>query len=541
MMNHGSLARWWGAAGLAAALWSCGQPLVTGDYRGEPLLELQGRIVTEAGASTDASGELRVAIFWLRSVESAQEEGLSGQATEQPVVLQSHFPARYAITLYAPPAGVELQTVPGGSGEIAFALLLLYVDQDGDGAFARGVDRLAGGTERYLVAWTPDGARGELLGGRLDSGYHLMRLSDEGACLEGAALQLMQAASPGAASVDLTLTQEPERVIPDVDCDGLVDLCEALLNAVEAASPDDRPALEEAWRACVSDLWVQPSCEELLAAQERGVPLPDTYADLLMRCQASPEAPLLHEACVLMLELEIRGLLCDEIGQCFPDPPRVFEACLDPMVQAACVEPLAHLLDEPASDALLEDAARCVVAQVPPLLAEGCERQAYEACVGLVPEADPGDEAAWARYELCLRDERQRCGDLVEDPCGPLLDRAATCPEIACFEEALGEVERCRGGAFSPRDAWLCDWWVAGPGGSEEEARRCLERVLEPPAPDQVRCDAACEQAQQLSEEDPELSREIQTCFDALQGAWTCCAEVICCAAGEDACRAAAP
>jgi len=164
-----------GASGLGA----CGDPIVPGSYRGEPLHVITGWVQltvppeTLLGSAEDPD-ELRVAVLWSQTKGSSFE--LEG-AVEQDVVTTGTFPARFTITLYEPPAPDVLRAVPdqatGGTGTMAIAAVVAYVDADRDEVWDRGAEPLVGGADERLFLYTPDGIASAVLG-TWGPGFHTL-------------------------------------------------------------------------------------------------------------------------------------------------------------------------------------------------------------------------------------------------------------------------------------------------------------------------------------------------------------------------------
>jgi hypothetical protein len=270
---------------MALCLAACGDPLVSGDYRGKVLLRLSGPVDVPEGvgfldlamcearvfecyadceteecpaceADFDACAAnppprqlapFRLGIFW-------------AQGTGAPVVQQfgltvSDFPAQYAVTIYAPPPEGVLQ--PAEEGRFALGLLIVYLDQNGDGRFNQGSDPVVGGADGRAVVYTPDGLYDDRFG-TLDAGYH--RMSIVSVCTPAGGELVAQ--SDGAEMI-LTLSADPElqqRLLLDPDCDGAFD---------DFATCD--PAVVERWcnqgKHLLCDL-----CVESLDEEEQGDP-----------------------------------------------------------------------------------------------------------------------------------------------------------------------------------------------------------------------------------------------------------------------------
>lgn len=205
---------------VATGLAGCGDAAVDGRWPGEPLYTITGWVELESATTSAiddtqrASGELRVGIFW------APTKGIDFQletAVEQDVSTAGTFPARFTVTLYEPPPDALLHPVIDGSGELAQALLLAYLDQDGDGAWDRASEPLIGGASQRLLLYTPGGIVSDSFG-QLGPGFH--RVTPSGDCGGGVA----RFAVDKTADVELAVSMSfPASAMLDLDCDGKTD------------------------------------------------------------------------------------------------------------------------------------------------------------------------------------------------------------------------------------------------------------------------------------------------------------------------------
>jgi hypothetical protein len=124
----------------------CG-PLADAEYRGELLFTLEGTVYAEAG-SLSRDADVRVALFWAHGADAREE---------QAVVVQTAFPARYTLELYAwPPPEVRFAGASGG--EYAIGTPLLYQDLDGDQRYDPDRERLVGGSPEIVVVFAEEEA-----------------------------------------------------------------------------------------------------------------------------------------------------------------------------------------------------------------------------------------------------------------------------------------------------------------------------------------------------------------------------------------------
>ncbi|MGK0361973.1 MAG: hypothetical protein ACI9U2_004293 [Bradymonadia bacterium] len=234
--------------GLLSVLTACGDPLVSGAFRGRPLLHLSGAVELPDGATfldealceatlfdcyeactTDdcppcedgwetcvtappsaRPTDFRLGIFWA--------QGQGAPVVQQYSLTVSSFPARYGATLYAPPPADLLQ--PAERGQFTLGLVMVYLDRDDDGVFTAGDDPIVGGADGRAVLYTPNGLDDDRFG-VLEPGYH--RMSVLSVCTpEGGEL----VAEADRSDVILTLSANPElqrRLLLDPDCDGEFD------------------------------------------------------------------------------------------------------------------------------------------------------------------------------------------------------------------------------------------------------------------------------------------------------------------------------
>ncbi|MFO0744504.1 MAG: hypothetical protein U1F43_02380 [Myxococcota bacterium] len=247
------------AAGLACGVAACGDAVVDGTWPGEALFQLEGWVELEAGTSTllgdghRDQGELRVGIFWTPT------KGTDFQletAVEQEVSTAGTFPARFTVTLYEPPPDSLLHAVADGSGQVAQALLLAYLDQDGDGQWDRASEILVGGAAQRVILYTPDGIVSDALG-TLGPGFH--RVVPTGVCDSGAGARF---AADTEADIDLTVSMAfPVDALLDVNCDGKKDewsgVCPPLENVrLRCGDPAVEPVM---CASCTAYLWTPGS------------------------------------------------------------------------------------------------------------------------------------------------------------------------------------------------------------------------------------------------------------------------------------------
>lgn len=128
------------AIACSAAFVGCGDALVSGDYRGEPIFKVEGQITAITplqGALADA--DLSISLFWspLKDPTAPNQELFEQKSVSTTV----RFPATFQLRVFEPPgddyfASADASWVAG--------LLLVYVDSDADGLFD-GSEPLVGG------------------------------------------------------------------------------------------------------------------------------------------------------------------------------------------------------------------------------------------------------------------------------------------------------------------------------------------------------------------------------------------------------------
>lgn len=121
----------------------CGDALVTADYRGEPIISLEGRILDFSNAEVGET--LRASIFWPRSdTTRASPTSLVEQTSIETRVT---FPATFEINVFELPPLERLPPRPFHIG-----IVLVYSDTNGDGRFSEG--ELRGGSADLALMHT---------------------------------------------------------------------------------------------------------------------------------------------------------------------------------------------------------------------------------------------------------------------------------------------------------------------------------------------------------------------------------------------------
>jgi len=129
---------------------------VDGAYLGEPLLEIEGRVLIDPYEQDTFTTEdynalvesLRIAMFW-------SGEG-GGIGEEQQVLTRTAFPMSFSLQLFSPPRASSLIDLAGVEGEVAVGAPILYLDEDGDGSWDPRAEGVVGsGMEVILYGEAP--------------------------------------------------------------------------------------------------------------------------------------------------------------------------------------------------------------------------------------------------------------------------------------------------------------------------------------------------------------------------------------------------
>ena len=276
-----------------AMLVGCGDAAVDGNFRGDALFTLTGKVALDLGAvATTDSGELRAALFWAKPTGSPDAAIFdSVTAVEQELGAASTFPARYTLTIRRPPPATLIGTAADVQGPFAVALVLVYLDLNGDARWDHATESLVGSAPDSFVLYAPEGLSGGRYGA-VTPGFHLLVEAIEGQPCEATPLQgdaenlllIVDMRYPGHALADLNCDggwgewtgacpkldhiahdcRDPDGVRdPDMCavCDGLLwapgadqAACDAWL--ASCAHVADAHECEEAWEKCV-----EPLCE----------------------------------------------------------------------------------------------------------------------------------------------------------------------------------------------------------------------------------------------------------------------------------------
>lgn len=191
-------------------LWSiaCGG-LADGAYLGEPLLTLQGTVVTE-GLDVDYSDEpIGVAMLW------TLDPGEGGEA--QAAVVRTEFPARYSLDLYHPPAiSGDLQLLGPDGFRGVVGLPIIYVDADGDGQWDVDGEVVIGGSYDTGVVYS-DAIPQWFAGDLPQHGFLPVRFADEPCAVDAELPVALNPQDSGASDLYVGYIWP---ALSDWDCDG---------------------------------------------------------------------------------------------------------------------------------------------------------------------------------------------------------------------------------------------------------------------------------------------------------------------------------
>lgn len=126
-------------------LTACGDGVVSARYPGEPLFELSGLVYYDEGADLPES-PLMATILWDR----AEDLALAHQTSLE---VETTFPARYRMALYAPPDEDTLSQLDEHAPIMAVGAVALYADAALDGDYDEGDDELVGGSDDVVLVY----------------------------------------------------------------------------------------------------------------------------------------------------------------------------------------------------------------------------------------------------------------------------------------------------------------------------------------------------------------------------------------------------
>ncbi len=144
-----------GAIAAAMLMVGCGEgPPVQPDYRGEPLVTLQGQLLLADRVQVDEP--VRLALVWYKSRADSSEPR---EIVTEDIAYEPSFPIDFTFHLYAPPPAEAL--TEDAAGRFGHAILVAYRDDNHDGKLAPipvgGVpqDKVLGATQSFFDPEAP--------------------------------------------------------------------------------------------------------------------------------------------------------------------------------------------------------------------------------------------------------------------------------------------------------------------------------------------------------------------------------------------------
>lgn len=131
----------------AVILSTCGDPLVSDQYRGEPLFRFSGQVVAFDGVP-QAEYNPRLSIFWSKT---GRTDVAVDDLVEQPSAsVKVSFPSEFEVLIFNPPEPVHMVNASYG-----LALILIYNDVDDDGWFNpnKSDETIIGGSEERVLVY----------------------------------------------------------------------------------------------------------------------------------------------------------------------------------------------------------------------------------------------------------------------------------------------------------------------------------------------------------------------------------------------------
>ena len=306
---------------LIGGVLSCGEPLVDGDYRGEPLLVLTGRVVEmipqQSGEPLPSQvDDVRVALFWAQSPDGPSQSLEAVSSVEQQVQAESMI-LRYEVRVHTPPPESALALPYLGQGQVALGQLIAYLDSNGSGAWEPEMDQLVGGVRDRAVVYTPDGASGQMFDAPLSAGFHLMGSAP---CVDSENVMRLAPAPDDEPQLEVNLDIESWSFL-DLNCDGKTwewfhahcqdpDELEWL-----CSQPDLAPLDQERCNHC-GEFVAFDVCEDRIpACEEQQTPLPLCEAYQLCLDSDWAEDPIVvcDTEYVACYEAQPEGSDCDQL------------------------------------------------------------------------------------------------------------------------------------------------------------------------------------------------------------------------------------
>lgn len=273
----------------ALALVGCDAAAVDGSYQGEPLFTVSGWVRVESlDGPLEQRGRLRMAVLWASPEWGSPRFDVITSVAER-VDASGSFPARYELTLYAPPADslIRPDAVPSGDA-YAVGVLAAFEDANDDGRWDSGAERLIGAVMNTAIVYAPsEGTPSEVvyaLPGTFPAGYSLAVVNaDPATCNDAGQAELIYQPTREA---DLTVNMAfPFEAALDLDCDGsqaewlsfcpmLFEVHELCVGGIDISSGDPMmcdlcapflPPADADADACDAWLW---RCHEQMAIEE---------------------------------------------------------------------------------------------------------------------------------------------------------------------------------------------------------------------------------------------------------------------------------
>ena len=169
---------------------ACGDPIVGSDYLGTPEFTVRGSVVQPRGAVNVPAENLRLSLFWIGFDSRNRQRPVHEQHTS----LDQAF-AAFRMTVFDPPPrdALTFEDLSEGGAPIGFALIVLYADNNANGALNSytplpedGPDVVLGASASHLVVYsdgtTTPGSRANTMLGTIGPGFHLFANTGGSTC-----------------------------------------------------------------------------------------------------------------------------------------------------------------------------------------------------------------------------------------------------------------------------------------------------------------------------------------------------------------------
>lgn len=130
---------------LLLSMLSCGDPLATGEYLGEPLFSFEGIIVSILDDLPEENS-VRVTLGWAPG--GTEPTGFNELVEQDSVSVQIRFPSAFEVNIFYPPLDDFLED---SSQAYGLAYLVVYEDRDGDEHF--DADEVLGGAPSQVIVY----------------------------------------------------------------------------------------------------------------------------------------------------------------------------------------------------------------------------------------------------------------------------------------------------------------------------------------------------------------------------------------------------